>query len=122
MPHRNVPPYFFVNPCFSIKSIAPSLLRIPIVVAGSSDSPIRCRGNRSFSKRTTFQPKRARKPAAHEPPGPPPITTASYSLCAVLIFRRPSLVEAYCMYGPPCEASETLRDFLNSTSKYPGRL
>src|SRR5215467_4938444 len=45
-----------------------------------SDSPIWCRGNCSFSKRTTLRPSRARRLATVLPAGPPPITITSNSL------------------------------------------
>jgi hypothetical protein len=53
------------------------------ILQGSSDSPMWKRGKYSFSRTNTRLPARARNVAALLPPGPHPITKASYLSCFI---------------------------------------
>ena len=83
---QKLAPHFRTNPAPAIVSWTPRASKISFV-QGSWDSPMWKRGNCSRSRRSTRRPRRASAVAVLEPPGPPPMTTASKSQASVGLMR-----------------------------------
>jgi hypothetical protein len=74
----NSAPFLTMN-FAGVSSLTPRRAKIGRSI-GSSDSPMWKRGKVSRSSASTLRPFFARKAAAEEPPGPPPMTMTSNSL------------------------------------------